>query len=165
MGQLELAWEHRSGDFSDGSGDWGLTSFQVTPLVDDDTLYYCTPFGRVFALNAETGAERWQFDPRVQNRRSGVYPAVCRGVALWQASDPEEATASCGKRVLYGTRDAELIALDAATGLPCADFGNNGRVSLGLGARTRRLPGTASRQPRQCPLSHGQPQRLGTHRR
>ena len=75
VGQLELAWEHRSGDFSDGSGDWGLTSFQVTPLVDDDTLYYCTPFGRVFALNAETGAERWQFDPRVQNRRSGVYPA------------------------------------------------------------------------------------------
>ncbi|MEQ8802693.1 MAG: hypothetical protein RLP45_11715, partial [Haliea sp.] len=34
VGQLELAWQHRSGDFSDGSGDWGLTSFQVTPLVD-----------------------------------------------------------------------------------------------------------------------------------
>ena len=130
VGQLELAWEHRSGDFSDGSGDWGLTSFQVTPIVDGDTLFYCTPFGRVFALDAETGAERWQFNPDVQNRRSGVYPAVCRGVALWQASDPEEAAGSCGKRVLYGTRDAELIALDAATGLPCADFGSNGRVSL-----------------------------------
>lgn len=130
VGQLELAWEHRSGDFSDGSGDWGLTSFQVTPIVDGNTLFYCTPFGRVFALDAETGAERWQFDPDVQNRRSGVYPAVCRGVALWQASDPAEAAASCGKRVLYGTRDAELIALDATTGLPCADFGSNGRVSL-----------------------------------
>jgi len=130
VGQLELAWEHRSGDFSDGSGDWGLTSFQVTPIVDGDTLYYCTPFGRVFALNAATGAERWQFDPNVQNRRSGVYPAVCRGVALWQSSNPEEAAGSCGKRILYGTRDAELIALDATTGLPCTDFGSNGRVSL-----------------------------------
>lgn len=130
VGQLELAWEHRSGDFSDGSGDWGLTSFQVTPVVDGDTLYYCTPFGRVFALDAETGAERWQFDPQAQNRRSGVYPVICRGVALWQASDPEEAAGSCGQRVLYGTRDAELIALDAATGQPCADFGTAGRVSL-----------------------------------
>jgi quinoprotein glucose dehydrogenase len=130
VNQLELAWSHHSGDFSDGSGEWGLSSLQVTPLVDGDTLYYCTPFGRVFALNAETGEERWVFDPEVENRRSGMYPVVCRGVALWRAAEPDEAAASCGVRILYGTRDAELIALDARSGEPCADFGNAGRVSL-----------------------------------
>ncbi|HAN68968.1 MAG TPA: hypothetical protein DCQ70_10800, partial [Halieaceae bacterium] len=96
VNQLELAWSHHSGDFSDGSGEWGLSSLQVTPLVDGDTLYYCTPFGRVFALNAETGEERWVFDPEVENRRSGMYPVVCRGVALWRAAEPDEAAASCG---------------------------------------------------------------------
>ena len=41
------------------------TSFQVTPILIDDTLYYCSPFNRVFALDAETGAERWSYDPKV----------------------------------------------------------------------------------------------------
>ncbi|HEY7775891.1 MAG TPA: pyrroloquinoline quinone-dependent dehydrogenase, partial [Kineobactrum sp.] len=127
---LELAWSHHSGDYSDGSGDWGMTSLQVTPIVSGDTLYYCTPFGRVFALDAETGVERWRFDPEVRNKRSGIYPAVCRGVALWQAQNPWEAAGHCGQRIIYGTRDAELIALDAATGEPCEDFGEAGRVSL-----------------------------------
>ena len=126
--QLEVAWTHRSGDFSDGTGDWAFTSLQVTPLVADNTLYYCTPFGRVFALDAETGAQRWVFDPQVQNKRSGMYPAVCRGVSMWQ--DPSGKQDNCSKRILYGTRDAQLIALDATTGKLCADFGERGRVAL-----------------------------------
>ena len=126
--QLEVAWTHRSGDFADGSGDWTYTSLQVTPIVADNTLYYCTPFGRVFALDPETGAERWVFDPEVRNKRSGLYPAICRGVSLWR--DPAAPQAFCGSRIIYGTRDAELIALDAASGKPCDDFGNRGRVSL-----------------------------------
>ncbi len=125
--QLEVAWEHRSGDFADGRGEWAFTSMQVTPLVAGGRLFYCTPFGRVFALNAETGAELWVFDPGVQNKRSGMYPAICRGVALWQAPTDEGA---CSQRIIYGTRDAELIALDALTGKACQDFGSAGRVSL-----------------------------------
>ncbi|MEM1112712.1 MAG: pyrroloquinoline quinone-dependent dehydrogenase [Pseudomonadota bacterium] len=127
--RLKPAWTHRSGDISDGRGEWGFTSFQVTPLVEGNTLYYCTPFGRVFALDAETGEERWRFDPEVENRHSGLYPVICRGVALWQATDIEPG-AACQRRIIYGTRDAELIALDASTGVPCADFGDNGRVAL-----------------------------------
>jgi quinoprotein glucose dehydrogenase len=128
VGKLEVAWSHRSGDFSDGSGEWTFTSLQVSPLMVDGTLYYCTPFGRVFALDAETGEERWVFDPEVKNKRSGLYPALCRGVAIWR--DPAGGREACSSRILYGTRDAELIALDARTGVPCADFGNGGRVAL-----------------------------------
>jgi quinoprotein glucose dehydrogenase len=133
---LEVAWTHRSGDYADGSGDWGFTSLQVSPLMADGTLYYCTPFGRVFALDPETGGERWTFNPGIENRHSGMYPVVCRGVALWR--DPAGSEDSCSRRIIYGTRDAELIALDASTGRPCDDFGDSGRVQLKEGIEGAR---------------------------
>jgi len=86
---------------------------------------------RVFALDPETGAERWMFDPVLQSRNTGgPYPLTCRGVAYWEGGAPGSAGEACAERILYGTRDSELIALDAQTGLPCADFGENGRVAL-----------------------------------
>ncbi len=127
--KLRVAWTHRSGDYSDGTGEWSFTSLQVTPIVTNNTLYYCTPYGRVFALDPETGTERWVFDPEVQNRRSGLYPAICRGVSYWEAPSPLTGK-TCQKRIIYGTRDAELIALDADSGETCPDFGSNGRVAL-----------------------------------
>ena len=42
--------------------------------------------------------------------------------------------APCTRRIFAATRDAFLIALDAKTGRPCADFGANGRVDLNPGA-------------------------------
>ncbi len=127
--RLEVAWTHRSGDVSDGSDGTTRTSFNVTPLVVGDTLYYCTPFNRVFALDAETGEERWVFDPGQQMRKiEGPYNRVCRGVAYWQESDASKGR--CAARILTGTLDSQLIALDAATGEPCADFGESGRVAL-----------------------------------
>ena len=69
VGRLELAWSHRSGDFSAGNAESAPTTFQVTPLVVNDTLYYCTPYMRVFALDPETGAERWVFDPELRNKK------------------------------------------------------------------------------------------------
>jgi quinoprotein glucose dehydrogenase len=127
---LEVAWVHHSGDVSDGSGEAAKTSLQVTPLVVDDTLYYCTPFNRVFALDPETGEERWVFDPALKTKRlQGPYPLVCRGVAYWAGSGPLDLGA-CSRRIFTATIDSELIALDARTGLPCADFGRAGRVGL-----------------------------------
>ena len=32
-----------------------------------------------------------------------------------------------------GTNDARVIALDAKTGIPCADFGDNGEVKIDIG--------------------------------
>jgi quinoprotein glucose dehydrogenase len=85
---------------------------------------------RVFALDPETGAERWSFDPKLRARATGgPYPLTCRGVAYWEEPVPRPGI-PCQRRILYGTKDSELIALDADNGLPCLDFGDEGRVAL-----------------------------------
>ena len=125
---LELAWEHRSGDIRepDFGGD-GLpvsaNGFQATPILIEDTLYYCSSFNRVFALDAETGAEKWRFDPEVA--RDFLLPN-CRGVSSWRSGR----SGVCEHRILVGTLDARLIALDAETGKRCADFGEGGEVDV-----------------------------------
>ncbi|NQZ95735.1 MAG: pyrroloquinoline quinone-dependent dehydrogenase [Myxococcales bacterium] len=130
VADLEVAWTHRSGDYSDGRGEVGATTFQATPIVVNDTMYYCTPFQRVFALDPETGEEKWVFDPELRLRGgAGPYPLNCRGVTYWEEPRPKPGQ-ECQRRILHGTRDSELIALDADTGLPCSGFGDNGRVAL-----------------------------------
>lgn len=128
---LEVAWVHHSGDVSDGGDGEARTSFNVTPLLVGDALVYCTPMNRVIAVDAETGAERWVYDPQ-QRQRSLPDPhsRVCRGLAYWEADAPSERAATCGRRIFTATIDAELIGIDALTGTACADFGEGGRVDL-----------------------------------
>jgi len=128
VSHLEVAWTYRSGDVEDGSnGSLLRSSFQNTPILVDGTLYLCTPFNRVIALDPETGAERWSFDPKVD--REGMYLLNCRGVSTWldETAPPD---AECRRRILTGTLDARLIALDAKTGRPCSGFGDGGAVDL-----------------------------------
>ncbi len=127
VSELEIAWIHRSGDVLDGTTTLGKTSFQATPIVVGDLLTYCTPLDRVFALDAETGEERWSFDPELDV--SGLYVINCRGVSYWR--DPKARVgAACAERIFLGTLDARLFALDARTGEPCGDFGSHGEVDL-----------------------------------
>lgn len=129
--RLEIAWIHHSGDLSNGSATETRTSFSVTPILVDDHLVFCTPFNRVIAVDAETGAERWSYDPQVRNRHLAGTPStrVCRGVASWRdAAAPM--TGACASRIFAATLDSELLALDARTGQPCRDFGREGRVDL-----------------------------------
>lgn len=125
---LELAWEHRSGDIRQPDLErdgipLSASGFQATPIVVDNTLYYCSSFGKVFALDAETGEEKWRFDPQVA--RTFFLPN-CRGVSSWRSGQD----GVCEHRIFLGTLDARLIALDAVTGEPCADFGNAGEVDV-----------------------------------
>ena len=130
VGDLELAWIHRSGDVLDGSASLGKSSLQVTPIIAGGSLVYCSPRNKVFALDPETGAERWRFDPEVD--ASQYYIINCRGVSAW--IDPLAAyEAACSERIVMGTNDARLIALDAKTGRPCAGFGAKGEVDLTAG--------------------------------
>ncbi len=127
VAQLEVAWHHRSGDYREG--DWksatphSQSSFQVTPIVIEDRLYYCTPFNRVFALDAETGETLWSHDPGVNMDEQAVLPN-CRGVSSWRSG----ADGFCEHRILLGTLDGRLVALDAGSGERCPDFGEGGEV-------------------------------------
>ena len=133
VSHLKTLWTYRSGDFSAGTEEVTRTSLQVTPIVVERTLYFCTPFNRVIALDAEIGTERWKFDPGLKLKRlHGGYPLTCRGVSYWE-DGTREGAASCRKRIFTATQDSQLIAVDAGTGQPCADFGNGGRVDLRMG--------------------------------
>ncbi len=132
---LEQAWVHNSGDFTDAGrtedgGRVAATAFQVTPILVDRKLYYCTPYNRVFALDPETGAEIWSFDPEMDHQANPYLPN-CRGVSSWTAPgwQPGDET-TCSHRIITGTRDARIIALDGRTGEPCQDFGENGEISI-----------------------------------
>jgi quinoprotein glucose dehydrogenase len=132
VAQLEIAWHHRSGDFREadfsGSTGYSQSSMQVTPILAGERLYYCTPFNRIIALHPETGAELWAFDPGVDMADVPVLPN-CRGVSSWQSGRE----GFCEHRIIAGTFDARLIALDAATGKPCEDFGDGGEVDTSNG--------------------------------
>ncbi len=122
VGRLELAWEYHTGDLPEGLPGRRNHAFQATPILLDATLYFCTPRSRVVALDAETGTERWVFDPGVD---LSVFNLNCRGVASWRDAGASPG-APCATRILAATADARLFALDADSGRPCADFGAGG---------------------------------------
>src|SRR5437660_10462019 len=71
--QLAVAWTFHSGDMYLGAKG-GLrgkqSAFETTPLFVDDTLFITTAFGRVIALEPETGKTKWAFDPKI-NKQAG----------------------------------------------------------------------------------------------
>ena len=133
---LEPAWTYRSGDLAAGGrepvdslgglkGLYGISSLQATPVQVGDILYTCTERNRVVALDAETGKERWRFDPKPQTRV--LTHSSCRGVTYYAQPG---ASGPCAARIFHGSLDGRLWALDARTGVPCSDFGDRGSVSL-----------------------------------
>src|SRR5262245_27286977 len=127
IANLRVAWIYRTGEAYNARPP-GHLAFEATPLMVDGTLFLSTPYDRVVALDPETGRERWIFDPDVDRRRL-LALVTSRGVSTWL--DTEAGTGrSCRRRIFIGTIDARLIALDAATGTPCRDFGRNGEVDL-----------------------------------
>jgi quinoprotein glucose dehydrogenase len=127
--QLKVAWVFHTEDISDGKGDKRRSGLETTPILLDGVLYLTSPFNRVFAVDAETGKQRWVYDPKID--LTGAYGdgMINRGVATWLDSSRAKGKA-CRRRIYEATLDARLIALDAATGEPCADFGDHGQVSL-----------------------------------
>jgi len=99
VSQLGLAW------YFDMDTDRGQES---TPIVVDGVMYFTSAWSKVFAVNAETGAPLWSYDPKVPPEwgANACCDVVNRGVAIWQ------------HRVFVGTLDGRLVALDGATGKP-----------------------------------------------
>jgi quinoprotein glucose dehydrogenase len=115
--KLQVAWEFHTGEPKSRN-----SAFEATPIFVDGTLYLSTPFNQVIALDPATGQEKWRYNPEV-DRTKGYSENTSRGVGYWK--NPQG-----GGRIFFGTLDARLIAVDAATGKPCADFGKGGQVDL-----------------------------------
>ena len=131
---LEVAWTYRTGELERRGGpEPRRQSFEATPLLVDDKLIVCTPYGRVIALDSVTGREQWVFDP---NPAGEIKPAPlmpkCRGVATF-LDRTAPAGAPCRQRVLYGNWQFRVYAIDVRDGKPCAGFGRNGQVELDPG--------------------------------
>ncbi|MDF7651559.1 membrane-bound PQQ-dependent dehydrogenase, glucose/quinate/shikimate family [Erwiniaceae bacterium L1_54_3] len=130
---LEVAWTYHTGDLRQDA-DASEYTFEATPLKANGMLYFCTPHNEVHALDPETGAVKWKYTPN-KDRSYLQQHQTCRGVSYYEqspvaAQDSAAAPAICRKRIFNATTDAQLIALDADTGKPCADFGTNGVVDL-----------------------------------
>ncbi len=125
--KLERAWTYHTGDLYQPKNG-RATALETTPLFVDDTLFITTPIGRVAALDPETGKERWSFDPKI-NKDAGYGDFANRGAATWVDKERKQ------RRIFVTPIDARLIALDAATGKPCADFGKDGQIDLRIGLK------------------------------
>lgn len=119
VAQLKVAWQFDTGEKG------GL---QTNPLILGRTLYACTPSGKIIALDAADGHLLWTFDSTVDksDRTIGGASQPQRGLATW--------TDGKSTRIFAGVMNY-LYALDAATGKPIADFGDNGRIDLRKGLR------------------------------
>lgn len=118
VGQLREIWRYRTGVEED---------FKATPLAIDGRLYLCAAHNVVIALDAETGAELWRFDPGLKASDDNQYAITCRGVSY---HEDRAAAGPCAQRIVTATVAATLIAVDALTGRPCPGFGKNGIVDL-----------------------------------
>lgn len=128
VGKLQKIWDYRTGRGG---------AFKATPIQIGDLLYACTGGNVIVALDAETGEQRWRFDPQVNVPKIGNFGTTCRGVSYYRA--PESYTGDCVERVVTATTDARLFAVDAKSGERCASFGHNGEVNL--------LPGMGEVKP------------------
>ena len=118
--ELELAWSFKT----DNLGPRPEYRYQATPLVIDGVMYTTGGSRRaVVALDARTGEMLWMYSLD-EGERGGAAPRQLsgRGLAFWQEGED--------KRVLFVTPGYRLIALDAGSGRPVPEFGDNGIVDL-----------------------------------
>jgi quinoprotein glucose dehydrogenase len=134
VAKLKQAWIYHTRALENAGSQISKIAFEATPLFVNNSLYLSTPLNRIIAIDPETGKERWTFDPEV-SRDTSYSEVTSRGVSYW--ADPSRTTGSCATRVIEGTIDARLIAVDAGTGMPCPDFGKIGQVDLANGIRVR----------------------------
>ena len=114
VNSLKVAWTYNSGDADIDN----KSQIQCSPIVIDSILYGTNPKIKLFALNAGTGEEIWQFDPDDK-----VAPGwgVNRGVLYWDDNE--------NGRIIY-TSGKYIYAVDAINGEIEKTFGENGKIDL-----------------------------------
>lgn len=142
VSKLRQAWTYRTGEADLYTGESPNHGFACTPLVVDGVLYISTHSSRVIALDADAGTELWRYDPQVGRSREQRQFQPHRGVSYWEGrvrttrssgrrlSTGSGTESGTDKRIIFGTADGRLIALDARSGKPCLEFGTNGIIDL-----------------------------------
>ena len=113
VAKLEVAWTYH---MKIARPPGALPGSTTTPLVIDDVMFLGTPYGRVVALNATSGAELW-----VYTLAKGDQPAF-RGLSYWPGDGAH------APRIVFGTLRGTIVALDAKSGTPSEGFGVDGVV-------------------------------------
>lgn len=117
---LEVAWRFKTDMF----GSRPEYKLEGTPLAVDGVLYATAGTRRaVVALNAATGELLWSYAMH-EGKRSAESPRALSGRGLSYWSDGTK------RRIIYTTIGYRLISLDADTGQPDPDFGENGVIDL-----------------------------------
>jgi quinoprotein glucose dehydrogenase len=119
---LKVAWEFDSGDaFGEGASQ---SEMEGNPMIIRGRLYFISPKGKLFCLDAATGKQVWVFDPSFGD--DIITRQRLRGISYWEGD---------GKGRILFTFRGKLIAVDVATGRLINSFGKNGEVDLreGLG--------------------------------
>lgn len=117
--QLKPSWEYTFKDLPQSAQP---ANSQSNPIIVDGVMYSLSAKRVAYAVNAATGKEIWKFDPFEAGGGGGVE----RGVTYWEEGDD--------KRIFFAA-DNYLVALDARTGKPIAEFGENGKINLNVGLR------------------------------
>lgn len=128
VSNLEIAWQWESieGEIDAPDRRTRPGPLLATPLMARGVLYTITSYSQVAAIDAGTGKTLWKYD-------SGSWRAGRptntgfrqRGVAYWSDGNEE--------RIIFPTGHSHLIAVDAKTGQPIPEFGDNGHVDLSKG--------------------------------
>ena len=104
-----------------------ISSMQATPLMVGGVLYFNTALSQGVAVDAQTGETLWIYNPKSHEEGTTSMTVTWRqrGVAYW--------TDGADERIFWGTGNGYLICVEAKTGRPCSNFGDNGRVDLTIG--------------------------------
>lgn len=130
VASLQVAWRFSTEHFGPTT-DFTNPS---TPLEINGVLYADIGTTRnVVALDATTGQVLWLWRPQ-EGKRFDTAPrkGAGRGVAYWEGADKT--------RIFDVTPGYHLVSLDAKTGIPDPNFGDNGIVDLMLGLRNAEDP-------------------------
>lgn len=130
FGDLEIAWRFNTENFGTTTDFYNPS----TPLEIDGVLYANIANTRnVVALDATTGQVLWMYRYDEGDRfDEAPRKGAGRGVSFW--SDGAES------RVLDVSPGYQLVSLDAETGVPDPNFGDNGKVDLFQGLRNADDP-------------------------
>jgi quinoprotein glucose dehydrogenase len=115
---LKLAWQY--GVPAAGVPVKSVGRSQAIPIFVRGVLYTSTTQRTIVALNPATGDEIWKYE-----LEKGGAPN--RGVSYWAGEG------RLSGRILAGTSDGRLLALDAGTGKPVPTFGDQGAIDLRAG--------------------------------